>query len=115
MPIFFLNIKRGKNVLGTQLNTNLTFGTMSGKNLKMVISKKGRTVKAPTRLIAADDEPAQVLTQVEMKDENAQDGCYEVVYNHKLKDFVRAEDGMDDDDQYHKEVYLPILYFWGCK
>ena len=64
-----MNIKRGKNVLGTQLNTNLTFGTMSGKNLKMVISKKGRTVKAPTRLIAADDE-AQVLTQVEMKDDN---------------------------------------------
>ncbi len=94
---------------------------MSGKNLKMVISKKGRTVKAPARLIAADDEPAQVLTQVEMKDENAQDGCYDVVYSHKLKDFVRAEDGssevdeMDDDDQYHKEVYLPILYFWGCK
>ena len=43
---------------------------MSGKNLKMVISKKGRTVKAPARLIAADDEPAQVLTQVEMKDDN---------------------------------------------
>ena len=94
---------------------------MSGKNLKMVISKKGRTIKAPVRLIAADDEAAQVLTQVEMEDENAQDGCYEVVYNHKLQDFVRAEDGssevdeMDDDDQYHKEVYLPILYFWGCK
>ena len=94
---------------------------MSGKNLKMVISKKGRTIKAPVRLIAADDEPAQVLTQVEMEDENAQEGCYDVVYNHKLQTFVRAEDGssevdeMDDDDQYHKEVYLPILYFWGCK
>ena len=114
MPIFFLNIKRGKNVLGTQLNTNLTFETMSGKNFNMVKSKKGRTIKAPARLIAADDE-AQVLTQVEMEDENAQDGCYDVVYNHKLKDFVRAEDGsrecsceedeMDNDDQYHKEVY----------
>ena len=87
---------------------------MYGKNLNMVKSKNRRTIKAPARLIAADDE-AQVLTQVEMKDENAQDGCYEVVYNHKLQDFVRAEDGMDDDDQYHKEVYLPILYFWGCK
>ena len=93
---------------------------MSGKNLKMVKSKKGRTIKAPVRLIAADDE-AQVLTQVEMEDENAHDECYDVVYNHKLQEFVRAEDGssevdeMDDDDQYHKEVYLPILYFWGCK
>jgi len=76
----------------------------------MVKSKKGRTIKAPVRLIAADDE-AQVLTQVEMEDENAQDGCYDVVYNHKLQNFVRAEDGsceedeMDNDDQYHKEVY----------
>ena len=94
---------------------------MYGKNLKMVKSKNRRTIKAPARLIAADDEAAQVLTQVEMEDENAQDGCYDVVYSHKLQDFVRAEDGssevdeMDDDDQYHKEVYLPILYFWGCK
>ena len=93
---------------------------MYGKNLKMVKSKNRRTIKAPARLIAADDE-AQVLTQVEMEDENAQEGCYDVVYNHKLQTFVRAEDGssevdeMDNDDQYHKEVYLPILYFWGCK
>ena len=93
---------------------------MSGKNFNMVKSKKGRTIKAPVRLIAADDE-AQVLTQVEMEDENAQEGCYDVVYSHKLQTFVRAEDGssevdeMDNDDQYHKEVYLPILYFWGCK
>ena len=43
---------------------------MSGKNLKMAKSKKGRTIKTPARLIAADDEPAQVLTQVEMKDDN---------------------------------------------
>jgi hypothetical protein len=42
---------------------------MYGKNLKMVKSKNRRTIKAPARLIAADDE-AQVLTQVEMKDDN---------------------------------------------
>ena len=35
----------------------------------MVKSKNRRTIKAPARLIAADDE-AQVLTQVEMKDDN---------------------------------------------
>ena len=103
-----MNIKRGKNVLGTQLNTNLTFETMSGKNFNMVKSKKGRTIKAPVRLIAADDE-AQVLTQVEMEDENAQNGCYDVVYSHKLQDFVHVGssevDEMDNDDQYHKEVY----------
>ena len=56
-------------MLGTQLYNNLTFGTMYGKNLKMVKSKNRRTIKAPARLIAADDE-AQVLTQVEMKDDN---------------------------------------------
>ena len=92
---------------------------MSGKNLKMAKSKKGRTIKTPARLIATDDEAAQVLTQVEMEDENAQDGRYDVVYSHKLQDFVHVGssevDEMDDDDQYHKEVYLPILYFWGCK
>ena len=42
---------------------------MYGKNLKMVKSKNRRTIKALARLIAADDE-AQVLTQVEMKDDN---------------------------------------------
>ena len=42
---------------------------MYGKNLNMVKSKNRRTIKAPARLIAADDE-AQVLTQVEMKDDN---------------------------------------------
>ena len=81
---------------------------MYGKNLKMVKSKNRRTIKAPARLIAADDE-AQVLTQVEMEDENAQNGCQDVVYSHKLQDFVHVGssevDEMDNDDQYHKEVY----------
>ena len=65
---------------------------MSGKNFNMVKSKKGRTIKAPVRLIAADDE-AQVLTQVEMKDENAQVANrpyykfrpYDIIYNDKLR------------------------------
>ena len=108
---------------------------MYGKNLKMVKSKNRRTIKAPARLIAADDE-AQVLTQVEMKDENAQvanlpyyKDVYrpyykDVIYDDKSQDFDPAEhvevsggsscqgDEMDDDNQYHwsnykydKEVY----------
>ena len=100
---------------------------MYGKNLKMVKSKNRRTIKAPARLIAADDE-AQVLTRVEMKDENAQVAnrpyYKDVIYDDKSQDFDPAEhvevsggsscqgDEMDDDNQYHwsnykydKEVY----------
>ena len=120
-------------MLGTQLYNNLTFGTMYGKNLKMVKSKNRRTIKAPARLIAADDE-AQVLTQVEMKDENAQvanlpyyKDVYrpyykDVIYDLESQNFDPAEhapdehvevsggsscegDEMDDDNQYDKEVY----------
>ena len=120
-----MNIKRGQNVLGTQLYNNLTFGTMYGKNLKMVKSKNRRTIKAPARLIAADDE-AQVLTRVEMKDENAQVAnrpyYKDVIYDLESQNFDPAEhapdehvevsggsscegDEMDDDNQYDKEVY----------
>ena len=105
---------------------------MYGKNLKMVKSKNRRTIKAPARLIAADDE-AQVLTRVEMKDENAQVAnrpyYKDVIYDLKSQNFDPAEhapaehvevsggsscegDEMDDDNQYHwsnykydKEVY----------
>ena len=99
MPIFFLNIKRGKNVLGTQLNTNLTFETMSGKNFNMVKSKKGRTIKAPARLIAADDEE-QVLTIAEMEEDLDRTEDVEVSGGSSCE-----EDEMNDDMLYHKEVY----------
>ena len=94
-----MNIKRGKNVLGTQLNTNLTFGTMSGKNFNMVKSKKGRTIKTPVRLIATDDE-AQVLTQAEMEEDLDRTEDVEVSGGSSCE-----EDEMNDDMLYHKEVY----------
>ena len=92
---------------------------MYGKNLKMVKSKNRRTIKAP-------DDEAQVLTQVEMKDENAQVAnrpyYKDVIYDLESQNFDPAEhapaehvevsggsscegDEMDDDNQYDKEVY----------
>ena len=67
----------------------------------MVKSKKGRTIKAPVRLIATDDE-AQVLTQAEMEEDldRTEDVEVEVSGGSSCE-----EDEMNDDMLYHKEVY----------